>query len=215
MVKKTITYVNPFTDQEVTEDHYFHISKADLVEMEVEAHKEAYTDKDGNELTGMQAHLQRMVDAEDARAVLKEFKAIIARAYGKKEGDRFIKNPQVLAEFEGSEAYSELIFQLLTDADEMSKFINTIVPGNLEQIAAEVAARSEAEETGTPREVTSLEERRVGVATSSEGEWNVKRKPVLAAATVENPVELTRADIVEMDEADFKSGLAEGRYKLS
>lgn len=197
MVKKTITYTNPFTDQEVTEDHYFHISKADLVEMEVEAHKETYRDKDGNELTGMQAHLQRMVDAEDARAVLKEFKAIIARAYGKKEGERFIKNPQVLAEFEGSEAYSELLFQLLTDADEMSKFVNSIVPGNLEQIAAEVAARADVAET------------------RQNGSTPTDRQAEIAAATSENPVMLTRAELVEMDDATYRAGLADGRFKLA
>jgi hypothetical protein len=197
VVKKTITYTNPFTEQEVTEDHYFHISKADLVEMEVEAHKETYLDKDGNELTGMQAHLQRMVDAEDARAVLKEFKAIIARAYGKKEGDRFIKNPQVLAEFEGSEAYSELLFQLLTDADEMSKFVNSIVPGNLEQIAAEVAARADVAEA------------------RQNGSTPTDRQAEIAAATSENPVTLTRAELVAMDDATYRAGLADGRFKLA
>jgi hypothetical protein len=40
LVKKTITYMNPFTEKMVTEEHYFHISKADLVEMEMEEHAE-------------------------------------------------------------------------------------------------------------------------------------------------------------------------------
>lgn len=201
MVKKTITYTNPLTDQTVTEEHYFHISKADLVEMEVEAHKETYTDKDGNELTGMQAHLQRMIDAEDVRAVLKEFKAILARAYGKKEGDRFIKNPQVLAEFESSEAYSELIFQLLTDADEMARFISSIVPANLEQIAAEVAARQNG---STPEGQDGGSTRALGE--NGDGTDNVD-------PTV--PRILTQAQMTAMDPEELKSGLAEGRYKLS
>lgn len=149
MLKKTITYVNPFTDQQVTEDHYFHLSKADLVEMEVEEHSAKYTNKAGEELTGMQAHLQRIVDSEDAPAVLKEFKSILRRSYGKKDGDRFIKNPEIWAEFEGSEAYSELVFSLLTNSDELAKFIESVIPGNLEQIAKEVAARAEAEESGS------------------------------------------------------------------
>jgi hypothetical protein len=50
MLKKRITFTNPFTDQEVTEEHYFHISKADLVEMEMEEHSARYM-KDGEELT--------------------------------------------------------------------------------------------------------------------------------------------------------------------
>ena len=31
MVKKTITYTNQFTEETVTEEHYFNISKADLI----------------------------------------------------------------------------------------------------------------------------------------------------------------------------------------
>lgn len=211
MVKKTITYLNPFTEQMVTEDHYFHISKADLVEMEMEEHNAKYTSKKGEELTGMQAHLQRIVDAEDGKAVLHEFKAILRRAYGQKVDQRFVKNASVWAEFEGSEAYSELVFNLLTNPTDLAEFINKIVPDNMEQIAAEVAARAEAEQAGSPREVTSLDERRA----SNESDWGVKRKPVIAAATVENPVSLTRVDILEMDEADFKAGISEGRYQLS
>ncbi len=34
MLKKTITYED-FDGNQVTEDHFFHLSKADLVEMEV------------------------------------------------------------------------------------------------------------------------------------------------------------------------------------
>lgn len=189
MVKKTVTYMNPFTEQMVTEDHYFHISKADLVEMEVEEHGATYT-KDGETLTGMRAHLQRIVDSEDGKAVLKEFKAILRRAYGKKVGDRFIKNSEVWSEFEGSEAYSELVFELLTHGDKLAEFVNKIVPGNLEEIAAEVAARAETEQTADAADPTGL------------------TNPV-------TPQVLTSQQVAEMDSDELKSGLAEGRYKLA
>jgi hypothetical protein len=215
VVKQTITYVDPLTDQQVTEDHYFHISKADLLEMEMEEHNAKYTSKDGQELTGMQAHLQRIVDSADPKAVLGEFKAIVKRAYGKKVGDRFVKSGEIWADFEGSEAYSEFLFQLLTDANASAEFVNKIVPGNLDQIAKEVAARAEAEErasaptpiTAAPSAVTSAE--------ADTGSWEATRKPVIAAATSERPVELTRVDLIEMNDQELKDGLADGRYKLS
>lgn len=194
MVKKTITYVNPFTEKEVTEDHYFHISKADLVEMEMEEHGATY-EKDGKTLTGMQAHLQRIIDTEDGRAVLKEFKAILRRAYGKKIGDRFVKNAEIWEEFESSEAYSELVFQLLTNPEELGQFINSVVPGNIEQIAAEVAARAEAEEA-----------RQRG--STPEPDPTGLTNPV-------TPRVLTRSEAVEMDSAELQAGLADGRYTLS
>jgi hypothetical protein len=213
LIKKTITYTSPFTEQQVTEDHYFHISKADLVEMELEEHNARYRNKEGEELSGMQAHLQRIIDAEDGKAVLKEFKAILRRAYGKKDGDRFVKNEETWREFEGSEAYSELVYELLTNADELAVFINKLVPAGLDRVAAEVAARADSEQVGQ-REVTSLEERRSSTIVD-QGDWTVKRRPVLDAATSENPVVLTRVDIVELDDETFKSGIAEGRFKLA
>lgn len=220
MVKKTITYVDPLTEQQVTEDHYFHISKADLLEMEMEEHNAKYTSKDGQELTGMQAHLQRIIDSEDPKLVLGEFKAIVHRAYGRKVNDRFVKSPEIWAEFEGSEPYSEFLFSLLTDPEESASFVNSVVPGNLEQIAAEVAARAEAEEGKTvdfdawrKEQIAKGEEVKAQMADS--GNWEVTRKPVIDAATPENPVDLDEEDLKRLDHQIFKSGLADGRFKLS
>ena len=207
MLKKTITYTNPFTKNEVTEDHYFHISKADLVEMELEEHKATYIAKDGKELTGMQAKLQRIVDSEDGRAIMTEFKDILRRSYGRKDGDRFLKSQAIWDEFASTEAYSQLIFDLLTKTDEAATFINSVVPDNLEQIAAEVRAQAEKEAPGIIPEVKD--------PTAMEPPSSNDRTAILAAATPENPVILTRRDIVAMDDAQFRSGLAEGRYKLS
>jgi hypothetical protein len=193
VVKKTITYKDPFTDKDVTEDHYFHISKADLVEMEVDSHDATYTAPDGRELTGMQARLQRMIDAEDVRAVHTELKTILRRAYGKRVDDRFVKKPEFWEEFSGSEAYSEFIFGLFTNVDEFSTFLTNMFPGNLEEIAAEVAARAEAVQegqSGSTPDPTGLSEHIT-------------------------PRVLTSAEVVAMDSEELKAGLADGRYKLS
>jgi hypothetical protein len=214
LLKKQITYTNPFTDKEVTEEHYFHISKADLVEMELEEHKAEYINAEGKKLTGMEAKLQQIVESEDGRAIMIEFKDIIRRAYGKKEGDRFVRSPEIWAEFASSEAYSQLIFELLTQATSAAEFINGIVPGNLEQIASEVrtqAAKEEIAETNggsTAASATPAPSPKIPFESS-------ERSQELSAATSENPVTLTKQDIVEMDDADLRSGLAEGRYKLS
>lgn len=218
MIKKTITYVNPFTEQQVTEDHYFHLSKSDLLEMEMEEHKATYTDKSGKELAGLQAHMQKMIDAEDAKAVLKEFKAILRRAYGKKVNDRFVKNTETWEEFEGSDAYSELLFSLWTTPDEMSKFVNSLLPGNLEEVAKEVAARAEAEQA----KVTQLRSETPEVSTpihqgpqEVSGVAQTDREREIAQATPESPVKLTEAESKDMLFENLKAGLADGRYKLS
>jgi hypothetical protein len=197
VVKKTITYTSPFTDELVSEDHYFHISKADLIEMELEEHATTY-EKDGETLTGMQAHLQKIVDSKEAPAVLAEFKAILRRAYGKKVGERFVKSEAIWQEFEGTEAYSELIFQLLTNADELGTFIANIIPHNLEAIAAEIAARGDAEAAG--QSGSTPPEEVVDPTGFTKGD---------------TPQVLTQAQMREMDAAELQAGLADGRYKLS
>src|SRR3982751_1848676 len=98
MLKKIIKYTNPFTEQELSEEHYFHISKADLVEMEMEEHGAKYI-KDGETLTGMQAKLQRIIDSQDGRAIMSEIKDMIRRSYGKKDGDRFLKSKEIWDDF--------------------------------------------------------------------------------------------------------------------
>lgn len=208
MLKKVITYTNPFTNQEVTEEHYFHISKADLVEMEMEENKASYRDKEGNQLTGMQAKLQQIVDSEDGKAIMAEFKDIIRRSYGKKEGDRFLKSQAIWDEFSATEAYSQLIFEICTDADAASEFVNGIIPGNLEQIAAEVRAKVEAAE----RAETAAGPK-ASLAVESNGAPATEDPTGLTKEST--PRVLTSAEVKEMDALELKSGLAEGRYKLA
>lgn len=219
MLKKVITYTNPFTGQEVSEEHYFHISKADLVEMQMEEHNTTYT-KDGQELAGMSAKLQRVMDSGDGRAIMFEFKDFIRRSYGRKNGDRFLKSPEIWEEFCATEAYSQLIFELCTDAEAAGEFINGIIPHNLDQLAEEIRERAEASQNGsTPSEVTpirpNLDTSEKTVAEGQSWDENPERELQLAAATTDDPVTLTQADLAEMDSDDLKSGLATGRYKLS
>ncbi len=218
MLKRPITYTNPFTNEEVTETHYFHISKADLMEMEVEEHKDRYTSKDGRDLTGMEAKLQRIVDSEDGKAIMREFKDIIRRSYGKKDGDKFIRNQAIWEEFSSTEAYSQLLFELLTQGDSAAQFIAGVIPGNLEQIAAEV--RAQAAREGDAPTATSPAPASAPVAPEDPGAEQAAgqkelRQNEIQNATAENPVTLTREELATMDDAQFRSGLAEGRYKLS
>lgn len=190
MLRKSITYTNPFTDQEVTETHYFHISKADLVEMEMEENKATYTNEDGETVTGMQAKLQQIVDSKDGRAIMTEFKDIIRRSYGRKEGERFVKSTQIWEEFASTEAYSQLLWELCTDAAASSAFINGIIPKNLEQVAAEVKPQQ------TPNPLGKAPEDPTGLTKN------------------DTPRVLSQKEMREMDSTELQSGLASGKYKL-
>lgn len=149
MLKKSITYRN-FNDEEVTEDFYFNISKAELVEMEMSV------------TGGLKEHLEKIVAAEDGKQIIAEMKGIILKAYGKKseDGKSFIKNQQLRDEFESSEAYSEFFMEIVTDATKAAEFINGIVPKDLQdQVAQERAKIEAAVETTEPPNLTPTPKR--------------------------------------------------------
>lgn len=119
MLKKTITYTD-YNGVERKEDHYFNLTKAELMEMEL------------GTTGGYAEMIQRIVDAQDGPAILKVFKEIIFKAYGQKsaDGKRFIKSEELSKEFSESEAYSELFMELITDAEAAAAFVNGIIPAD-------------------------------------------------------------------------------------
>jgi hypothetical protein len=129
VLKKTITYED-FNGETVSEDFFFHLSKAELVELEM------------SHSGGLSASLQRIVEAEDAKSIIAEFKNIILSAYGKRseDGKRFIKNQQLREEFESTEAYSTLFMELVTDTDAAVEFINGVIPQGMAEEAAKLAS---------------------------------------------------------------------------
>lgn len=131
MLKKTITFID-YNDEERIEDHYFNLSKAELAMMEA------------SKLGGLRSYLEKILQAKDTVAIMETFKTIIHQAYGKKsdDGRRFIKSDEISTEFEQTEAYSELIMELLGDPDKASEFINGILPRDIANAAlAEVPSK--------------------------------------------------------------------------
>lgn len=125
MLKKTITYTD-YNEVERTEDFYFNLTKAEVMEMEMST------------AGGLAETIQRIVAAQDAPAIIKIFKDLVLKAYGEKspDGKRFIKSDAIREAFAQTEAYSILFMELATDADAAAKFVNGIVPADLNADAA-------------------------------------------------------------------------------
>lgn len=135
MYKKTITYTDYNGDQK-TEDFYFNVTKAELMEMEME--------KDG----GMAEYLTTLVESTNPKEIIAVIKDLIRRSIGKKseDGRRFIKNQEIVDDFMQTEAYSELFMEFASDAEEAARFVNGIVPN---EVAAAAKKKSE-EDKRTP-----------------------------------------------------------------
>lgn len=117
MLKKTITYVD-YNGTERTEDFYFNLTKAEILEMELSTEG------------GLQQMIEKIVSAQDLPALSKYFKKIILMSYGEKspDGRRFIKNDQLKEEFSQTEAFSQLYMELATDDKLAADFINGVIP---------------------------------------------------------------------------------------
>lgn len=122
MLKKVINYTD-YNGVQREEEFLFNLTKAEIAEMELSV--------DG----GFAEKLKKIIDAKSAPEIIKVFKEIILKAYGVKsdDGKRFIKTQQLRDEFEQTEAYSNLFMELATNADEAGKFINSIIPQDMEK----------------------------------------------------------------------------------
>lgn len=117
MLKKTITFTD-YNGVEHTEDFYFNISKAELLEMELGT-SGGYTDM-----------IQRVVASKDIPTIMGIFRTFILKSYGVKSDDgvRFKKSEELTRAFTESEAYSELLMELCTKADAAVNFVNAVIP---------------------------------------------------------------------------------------
>lgn len=120
MFKRTIKYTD-FDGTDREEDFYFHLSKAELVEMEMS--------KPG----GMEKYITKLVQGLVSEEIIAVFKDMILKSYGEKsdDGKRFVKSSELSKAFSETEAYSILFYQLITDAKLASEFINGLIPADL------------------------------------------------------------------------------------
>ena len=121
MYKMTIEFED-FDGNACKEDKYFHLSEAELAEMELST--------DG----GMVKLLEKIVNEQDNSKIVEYFKMLILKSYGEKslDGKSFIKidseGHPLSAAFSQTAAYSALFMDLATDAEKAAAFVNGILP---------------------------------------------------------------------------------------
>lgn len=117
MIKETIEYID-YNGVKRIEDFRFNLTEAECTEMELST-SGGYTEM-----------IRRMVNANDMTALIKVFKEFISKAYGVKspDGRRFMKTPELLAEFTETEAFSKLYMELATNAEKAAAFVNGVLP---------------------------------------------------------------------------------------
>lgn len=137
MLKKTIKYTD-FNGVQREEEFLFHLSKAELMEMEL------------GTSGGLAEMIQQLINSNNTPEIMKIFKEIILKSYGEKslDGKRFIKQgedgkPLSIA-FSETEAYSTLFMELIGSAEAAAAFVEGAIPADidLEEAKAKLAAKN-------------------------------------------------------------------------
>lgn len=117
MIKWPITYTD-YNGDERTEDFYFNLNKAEVMEMNLNANG------------ALSEYYKRLVDLHDGKQIAEEYKKLILSAYGEKslDGRRFVKSQKLRDEFEQTEAFAELYMQLATEEGAAARFIEGVLP---------------------------------------------------------------------------------------
>lgn len=134
MLKKTINYTD-FDGNERTEDFYFNLTKAELMELELS--------REG----GMQKTIDRIIASQSVPQIVEIFKDLVLKAYGEKSADgrRFMKTPEITQAFKETQAYSDIFMELATDDKVAAAFIQGIIPDDYALTDEEIAKARESE----------------------------------------------------------------------
>ena len=129
MYNKTVTYKD-YKGNTRTEDFYFNLNKAELVELELSTKG------------GLTVMMNRIIAAQDNATLFKIFKDLVSKSYGvlSDDGRKFVKNQEVLDDFMQTEAYSIIFSELATNAEAAAEFFNNVIPQNLAKELAEEEA---------------------------------------------------------------------------
>lgn len=158
MLKKSFQ-VEGFDGEQTVKDCYFNLTAAELLEMEVEF--------DG----GLAEHLSRIGNSKDNVKILNAMKWLVGKAYGVRVGNEFVKTPEQSRQFASTEAYSELLLELVAGGEKaMVEFVEGIMPKKLrgqkintapaalniseQRLAQAIAGDQELPEPKLPRSVT-------------------------------------------------------------
>lgn len=117
MLKKSITYVD-YNGVERTEDFYFNLNKAETLGYII-----------GFE-GGIESFIEKVVKEEDVKKLWDIWSDFILRCYGEKSSDgrRFIKSKELSEAFSQTEAYTNLMMELMSSSGDVNaKFVNAIV----------------------------------------------------------------------------------------
>lgn len=114
MFKMPVTY-RTFDGKEVTKDFYFNLNKGEIAELNFEFEG------------GFEAWLENIQDDPNIPDMMKVFKELILKAYGKRlPNGQYVKTEEYTSVFAASDAYSEVFLKFIENEND---FVNKFLEG--------------------------------------------------------------------------------------
>jgi hypothetical protein len=132
VIKIPISYTD-FDGKKLCEEHYFHLSKAELIDLETGSGE------------SMSARLEKAAKSGNGGQMMRMFTEIIRLSYGQRvdgSGSQFFKDPDLTKRFMGSLAFDQLLEDLILGDTNAIDFINGLMPSGLQELAAKVGGQT-------------------------------------------------------------------------
>lgn len=129
MQRMNLTYTD-FNGEEQNEDFYFHLGKAEMLEINL---------VEGG-AKGLGPVMEFLIQTKDSGAIWQMFKKLLLASYGVRtpDGKRFVKSQEIRDSLEQSPAFDDLVLQLM-DAEKAAAFISGLPPTDMQpEISAKV-----------------------------------------------------------------------------
>ena len=180
MIKQILTF-DDFEGNPVTEVHYFHLSKSDLIDMELASDNEG----------GMAEQLTAIGKSGNGRQIMEAFKDIVSRAYGLRDEEnpqKFLKSAEISSTFMHSLAFDALFSKLLTDSNFAAEFVNGVIPRDLVALAEKAELRLPPHPLAQQEEIRETLRNTPVPLTVSQETYDLQRRQAIDSTTgLSNP----------------------------
>lgn len=175
MIKQSISYVD-YNGENQTEDFYFNLSKAEILEMMV---------ADENIVES----LQNLAKNGTATQAMNWFKDLIQKSVGEKseDGKRFVKSPEITKNFMESPAFSEFLFDIIQNPAKSEPFVQGLLPNDvLAAMQTEIEGEKAVEFANKSEAARALSERNM---------QGFKKKEAPKKEAPKNPAEMSTEEL--------------------
>ena len=142
MLERTFTYEG-FDGKIYTDTWGFYLSKADLIEINY------------GSWIGIDNLLKQLVQNKNGKEIVNIVKEVVLKSVGRSstDGRRFIRNDETRQEFYETDAYSQLMTELLTDPPKVIEFLTEVIPKEMAEKLRQNLEEAEIEQQTAEQKV--------------------------------------------------------------